>query len=89
MFRKITLALAAATVVATAAIPTAASAYWDGYRYHNRPGFSVYVGSPYAYRPYYGYRPHYAYAYGSRCYITKRWVHTHWGWRPIRVRHCY
>jgi hypothetical protein len=88
MFRKITLALAAATVVATAAIPTAASAYWDGYRYHNRPGFSVYVGSPYASYGQ-GYGRGYGYGYGHRCYFTRRWVHTHWGWRPIRVRHCY
>lgn len=79
MFRKIALALAAATVVATAVVPTAASAYWDGYRYH-RPGVSVTIGSGYGYS-------HYAYAH--RCHFVKRWVHTHWGWRHIWVRRCH
>jgi hypothetical protein len=77
MFRKITFALAAATVVATAAIPTAASAYWrDGWRHHHhRSGVVVRYSAPY-------------YAYAPRCYTTKRWVHTHWGWRPQHIRHC-
>jgi hypothetical protein len=78
MFRKITFALAAATVVATAAIPSAASAYSrDGWRHHHRhhSGVTVRVGGPY-------------YAYAPRCYTTKRWVRTHWGWRPHWVRHC-
>lgn len=78
MFRKITLALAAATVVATAAIPTAASAYWDGGRYSSRPGVSVTVGSPYRH-----------YAFAPRCHYVKRWVHTHWGWKRHMVRRCY
>jgi hypothetical protein len=76
MFRKITFALASATVVATAAIPTAASAYThDGWRHHrHHSGVTVRVGGPYAYAP--------------RCFTTKRMVHTHWGWRSHRVRHC-
>ena len=78
MFRKITFALAAATVVATAAIPTAASAYWrDGWRHHHHRSGVVVVGYS---APYYAYAP--------RCYTTKRWVHTHWGWRPQHIRHC-
>ena len=81
MFRKITLALAAATVVATAAIPTAASAHWTGWRHHHRHHHVVRVSTPY-----YAYAPDYAYA--RRCYTTKRFVRTHWGWRPVFVRHC-
>ena len=76
MFRKITLALAAATVVATAAIPTAASAHWTGWRHHNRHHHVVRVSSPY-------------YAYAQHCYTTKRFVRTHWGWRPVYVRRCW
>ena len=76
MFRKITFALAAATIVATAAIPTAASAHWrDGWRHHHRSGVTVRLAMPY-------------YAYAPRCYTTKRWKHTRWGWRLHRVRHC-
>jgi len=83
MFRKIALALAAATVVATAAVPTAASAYWDGYRYH-RPGVSVTYGSGYSsYGWHRGYRHHY------RCNWVKRWVHTRYGWKRIWVRKCH
>jgi hypothetical protein len=82
MFRKITLALAAATVVTTAAIPTAASAHWTGWRHHHhRHGVVVRVITPA-----YGYAPHYAYA--PRCYTTKRFVRSHWGWRKVIVRHC-
>jgi len=81
MFRKLTLALAAATVVATAAIPTAASAHWTGWRHHHRHGTVVRVSTPY-----YGYARHYAYA--PRCYTTKRFVRTHWGWRKVIARHC-
>jgi hypothetical protein len=77
MFRKLTFALAAATVVATAAIPTAASADWrDGWRRnHHRSGVVVRFSSPH-------------YAYAPRCYVTKRWVHTRWGWQKQRIRHC-
>src|SRR5687768_1662314 len=78
MLRKITLALAAATVVATAAIPTAASAHWrDGWRHYHRPhyGVSVRYAAPY-------------YAYYRPCFLKKRWVRTHWGWRLQRVRVC-
>jgi|EndMetStandDraft_3_1072993.scaffolds.fasta_scaffold798714_1 hypothetical protein len=77
MFRKITLALAAATVVATAAIPTAASAHWTGWRHHHRHHHHHYAGVSTSY-----------YAYAPRCYTTKRFVRTHWGWRPVYVRHC-
>jgi hypothetical protein len=28
------------------------------------------------------------YAYAPSCYTTKRWVRSHWGWRPVFVRHC-
>jgi hypothetical protein len=87
MFRKFTLALAAAAVVATAAIPTTASAsHWrDGWRHHHRHhhGASVRYSTPYyayASGPYYGYR--------SYCFTKNRWVHTHWGWRMQRVRVC-
>ncbi len=83
MFRNITLALAAATVVATAAIPTAASAHWrDGWRHHHRSGVTVRLSTPY-----YAYAPR-SYAYAPRCYTTKRWTHTRWGWRLQHVRHC-
>ena len=77
MFRNVTLALAAATVVATAAIPTAASAHWSGWRHHHNQGVSIRIGTPYPY-----------YAYAPRCYTTKKWVHTHWGWKVKHVRHC-
>jgi hypothetical protein len=85
MFRKITLALAAAAIVGTAAIPTTASAsHWrDGWRHHHRHhhGVSVRYSTPYyahASRPY----------YRSYCFTKNRWVHTHWGWRMQRVRVC-
>jgi hypothetical protein len=82
MFRKTTLALAAATVVATAAIPTSASAYhgWghSGWGHHHRHGLSVRIGTPYPY-----------YAYGPRCYTVKKWVHTRWGWQRVKVRRCH
>jgi hypothetical protein len=84
MFRKITFALAAATVMATAAIPTAASASHsrDGWRHHHRPHYGVTV----RYAPRY-YTPRH-YAYYPRCFTKKRWVRTHWGWRVNRVRVC-
>lgn len=85
MFRKIALSLAAATVVATAAIPTSASA-WENWRHRHRSGVSVTIGAPYYS---YGYGPRYSYAYGPRCYVTKRWVHTHWGWKRKLIRRCY
>ena len=80
MFRKLTLAFAAAaTLAATAAIPTAASAsHWrDGWRHHHRTHYGVTVryAAP-------------AYAYAHRCYIKKRYVHTRWGFKVIRVRTC-
>ena len=78
MFRKSTFALAAATLVATAAIPTTASAHWrDGWRHHHRPHYGVTVryAAPY-------------YAYSRYCFTKKRWVRTHWGWRAQRVRVC-
>jgi hypothetical protein len=87
MFRKIALALAASAIMATAAIPTAASASeWDhGRRHHHRyhHGTTVRVSTPYyayAARPYYG--------YASSCFTKNRWVHTHWGWQSQRVRVC-
>src|SRR5215218_10221347 len=54
MFRKITLALAATAFVATAAIPTAASAsHWrDGWRHHHRHHHGASVRY---YTPYYAY----------------------------------
>jgi hypothetical protein len=77
MFRKIGLALAAATVVATAAIPTTASAHASGWRHHHRgPGVVVRVAPRH-------------YAYAPHCYTKKRWVQTRWGgWRVKRVRVC-
>ena len=77
MFRKTALALASATVVATATIPTAASAYCNDWRHRHRSGVGVTTAGPY-----------HAYAYGPRCYVTKKWVHTRWGLRKIHVRHC-
>jgi hypothetical protein len=80
MFRKVTLALAAAAVM-TAITPTAASAYWSGWHHHDyhhgyyRPGVVVRVGVP-------------AYAYAPRCFTTKRWVYGYRGWHPVFVRHC-
>jgi hypothetical protein len=74
MLRKITLALAAATVVATAAIPTTASAQWTGWRHHHR---------------HHHYGAYYSYGFARHCYTTKRFVRTHWGWRPVFVRRCY
>ena len=77
MFRKITLALAAATVVAVAAIPTSASAHWTGWRHYHRDGVVVRIGGP-------------VYAYGHRfCHVTHRWVHTRWGWQRIKIRRCH
>jgi hypothetical protein len=79
MFRKTTLALAAAATLAIAAIPTAASAsHWrDGWRHHQRPHYGVTVryAAPY-------------YAYAHRCYIKKRYVSTRWGWKVKRIRIC-
>jgi hypothetical protein len=88
MLRKIAMALAAAAIMATAAIPTAASAseWRDGWRHHHRHhhGGSVRYSAPY-----YGYaaRPYYGYA-SAYCFTKNRWVHTHWGWRLQRVRIC-
>jgi hypothetical protein len=76
MLRKISLALAAATVVATAAIPTAASAHWSGWRHsHGHYGYGFTNYKPYAFAP--------------RCYTTKRWVRGYHGRLVVRVvRHC-
>ena len=51
------------------------------WRHHHRHGVVVRVSTPY-----YGYARHYAYA--PRCYTTKRFVRTHWGWRKVIARHC-
>jgi hypothetical protein len=98
MFRMTTLALAAAaTLAATALVPTTASAShpdgwrdrdshhgwrgrdshhgWRHNRHHNRSGFSVRFVTPH-------------YAFAPRCYTTRRWVDTHWGWRLRTVRVC-
>jgi hypothetical protein len=103
MFRITTLALAAAAAIAaTAAAPTAASAAdgWRGDRSHqnsrgndrgwhhgndngwrhnwrgrDRSGFVVRFAAP-------------AYAYAPRCYVSRRWVDTRWGWRLRTVRVC-
>lgn len=92
MFRMITLALtAAATIVVAAAAPTAASAAdgwrhdssrhnWrdnDGWRqrHHDRSRVVVRFAAP-------------TYAYAPRCHVSRRWVHTHWGWRLHKVRVC-
>jgi hypothetical protein len=107
MFRMTAFALAAAaTLAATAAAPTMASAAdgwrgdrnrahsssrhhswqgshhnWQGSRWHNnwrnhnRSSFSIGFYAPY-------------YAYAPRCYLSRRWVDTRWGWRLQRVRVC-
>jgi hypothetical protein len=80
MFSKIAMGLAAAAIVATAAIPTAASAsdWHHGWRHHHRHhhGTTVRVS------------PYYAYGYAPYCFTRNRWVHTHWGWQLQRVRVC-
>jgi hypothetical protein len=94
MFRITTLALAAATVIGAAALaPTTASASHQGWhrsgndgwhrsgwnnnwrhRDRARSGFTIRIGTPYAYAP--------------RCYTSRRWVDTRWGWRLRTVRTC-
>ncbi len=81
MFRKTILALAATATLGIALVHSVASARdWDGrdswrHRSHG-PSFSFRFSSP----------RHYAYA--PRCYITRQWVHTRWGWRRHNVRVC-
>jgi hypothetical protein len=81
MFRKLILAATAtATIGVAALVPTSASAYWAGHRWHSGPAFSVRIGAPaYAYGPRYGFAP--------RCWTQRRLVRTPWGprWRPVRV----
>jgi hypothetical protein len=93
MFRITTLALAAATVVGAAAfVPATASAQnswhrsgwndnhrsgWnDGWRHRDRhrSGVVIRLGTPYAFAP--------------RCYTTRKWVDTRWGWQRRTVRVC-
>ncbi len=84
MFRKLTIALGAAAVVAAAALsPTTASAAggWHGHHGHHghhgwhRGGFRVGFYAP-------------AYAYGSDCYVVRRVVYTPYGKRLRRVTVC-
>lgn len=104
MFRKTVLAVAATAALGVAAlapsVASAAHASWhvsgdprmnDNYSIHDRdnnrsshrsyrdhssgPGFTFRFGSPH-------------YAYYPRCYDTRRWVETRWGWRLRTVRVC-
>lgn len=66
MFRKLSLAAAAAIALGTAALaPTSASAWWHGGWHH---GWHGWWGGPGLY--------YNAYDHGCR-----RWVLTPWGWR--------
>ncbi len=80
MFRKTVLAIAATAALGVAALaPTSASAQgWDSGWRHRSHGPSFSFG-------FYGPR-HYAYA--PRCYTSRRWVETRWGWRLRNVRVC-
>ena len=75
MFRKITLALAAATVVGVAAIPTSASAHYNSWRHYHRSGVVVRIGAPVV-------------VHHRHCYNTHRWVRTRGGWQKIKIRRC-
>lgn len=75
MFRKITLALAAATVVATAAIPTSASAHHWRHRHHHGVRIGIVAPLPIL-------------VSGPRCHVHKKFVHTKWGLKKRYVRHC-
>jgi hypothetical protein len=79
MFRKLTIALGAAAVVAAAALsPTTASAGWHGHHgYHGWHGGAFRVG-------FYG--P--AYAEGPDCYVVRRVVFTPYGKRVRRETVC-
>ena len=88
MFRKLAIALGAATVVAAAALsPTAASAAggWHGHHghhgHHGGHGGGFRVGF---------YAPAYAqgYGYASDCYVVRRVVFTPYGKRLRRVTVC-
>ncbi len=86
MFRKTILALAATATLGIALAPTLASARdSDDDRYDRNRSWSYRSHSPaFGFR---FYSPR-AYAYAPRCYITRQWVHTHWGWRRENVRVC-
>jgi hypothetical protein len=80
MFRKLTIALGAAAVVATAALaPTAASAaphghHWGHHGWHGG-GFNVGFYGP-------------AYAAAPDCYVVRRVINTPYGPRVRRVTVC-
>lgn len=82
MFRKTILAIAATAALGVAALaPTAASAShrdWDGGWRHRSQGPSFSFGFV---------SPRY-YAYAPRCYTSRRWVETRWGWRLRNVHVC-
>jgi hypothetical protein len=84
MFRKITLALAAATALGAAAlVPSVASAHghghghghghWGHFGHHWRGGFGFYAPIVYG---------------GTSCYIVRRVVETPYGPRVRRVEVC-
>lgn len=75
-FRKLTIALGAATVVATAALsPTSASAHgWHGHHgWHGGYGFGIYAPT---------------YVAGPDCYVVQRVVYTPYGKRFRNVTVC-
>ena len=81
MFRKLTIALGAAALVAAAsvAVPTAASAGWKGHHHHGHHGWhggGFRVGF---------YAPAYA---AADCYVVRRVVYTPYGKRLRRVTVC-
>ncbi len=78
MFRKTVLAIAATAALGIAALaPTSASAR-DSYDWRGRSHHSTFS---------FRFGPR-AYAYAPRCYMTRHWVHTPWGWRLRNVRVC-
>jgi hypothetical protein len=62
MIRKTILGLVAASAIAAALAPTAASAGYYGYRSYYKPHYG------YSYKCYDCYRPSYGYSYGYRSY---------------------
>ena len=97
MFRKLSLAAAAALSLGVAALaPTSASAWGGGWHGGWHGGFHPGYHAGFYHRPYgWGYGPRvyvggpaYGYGYGGGCYV-RRLVPTPWGprWRPIN--RCY
>ena len=102
MLRHITMALAA-VAMAVLLVPGEASArggfhsgfHGGGFHHHGfgfGPGLALGFGlaAPFGYYGYPAYDPYYAYSdgYDGGCYLVRRRVLTHYGWRRRTVQIC-